>query len=272
MKIAHECPLSIFDQVQTLTDIDYALVHLFEESEAYYKKFKQSVHVGREVILDNSIFELGEAFDTKKYREWIKKLQPTWYIIPDVLENSTRTMANVRDWDFNIPGKSIGVVQGRDFNDIVRCYNFLVDKVDMLAISFDYSYYTTLYDESFTKNKWQSYMLGRKSLIDQMEALNIINKDKPHHLLGCSLPQEFSHYRPKEWIYSVDTSNPVIHGMRGIKYKNYGLDDKESTKLFTLIDEAEVDYDTVKYNIQAFRNLANGAGLINVDQLSQSKR
>ena len=31
MKIAHEAPLSIFDEVSSLTDYDYALVHLFEE-------------------------------------------------------------------------------------------------------------------------------------------------------------------------------------------------------------------------------------------------
>ena len=36
MKIAHEAPLSIFDKVQAVTDYDYALVHLFEESEEYY--------------------------------------------------------------------------------------------------------------------------------------------------------------------------------------------------------------------------------------------
>ena len=40
MKIAHEAPLSIFDQVQELTDYDYALVHLFEENEDYYNKIK----------------------------------------------------------------------------------------------------------------------------------------------------------------------------------------------------------------------------------------
>ena len=33
IKIAHEAPLSIFDEVQDQTDYDYALVHLFDESE-----------------------------------------------------------------------------------------------------------------------------------------------------------------------------------------------------------------------------------------------
>jgi len=44
MKIAHEAPLSIYDRVQSLTDYDYALVHLFEENEKYYDKFYNALH------------------------------------------------------------------------------------------------------------------------------------------------------------------------------------------------------------------------------------
>ena len=58
IKIAHESPKSIFEEVQKYTDYDYALVHLFEEDKQYFKQFKTAVRKGREVILDNSIFEL----------------------------------------------------------------------------------------------------------------------------------------------------------------------------------------------------------------------
>jgi hypothetical protein len=85
MKIAHEAPISIFPIVQRMTDYDYALVHLFESNMIYYRMFKDAVINGREVILDNSIFELGESFDGEVYFKWIEKLQPTWYIIPDIL-------------------------------------------------------------------------------------------------------------------------------------------------------------------------------------------
>lgn len=75
MKIAHEAPLSIFDKVQAVTDYDYALVHLFEESEEYYNTFVKAKENGREVLLDNSIFELGTAFDGDVYVNWINKLK-----------------------------------------------------------------------------------------------------------------------------------------------------------------------------------------------------
>ena len=71
IKIAHESPKSIFEDVQKQTDYDYALVHLFEEDEEYLKQFKKAIAKGREVILDNSIFELEEAFDADRFTYWI---------------------------------------------------------------------------------------------------------------------------------------------------------------------------------------------------------
>ena len=43
IKIAHESPISIFPQVQSWTDYDYALVHLFEESPEYLELFKKAL-------------------------------------------------------------------------------------------------------------------------------------------------------------------------------------------------------------------------------------
>ena len=58
IKIAHESPKSIFNEVQKHTDYDYALVHLFEEDKEYLQQFREARGAGREIILDNSIFEL----------------------------------------------------------------------------------------------------------------------------------------------------------------------------------------------------------------------
>ena len=60
IKIAHESPKSIFEEVQRFTDYDYALVHLFEEDEEYLKQFQQAIKKGREVILDNSVATILE--------------------------------------------------------------------------------------------------------------------------------------------------------------------------------------------------------------------
>jgi len=262
IKIAHESPKSIFETVQQYTDYDYALVHLFEEDYEYYDLFFDAVEKGREVILDNSIFELGNAFDPEAFAWWIKKLNPTWYIVPDVLEDSVKTMASIDMWNSKYPeikNKKIGVVQGRTYNQIVECYQHMDKKanVDMIAISFDYSYYTQSVPHP---NKYVSWMLGRVKLLGDLLKDGIINVNKPHHLLGCGLPQEFAFYKHAkyDWIYSLDTSNPVVHGIKGIEYKEEGLWDKESQKLFEMINAEVEDVNAVLFNIQRFRQFANG--------------
>ena len=260
IKIAHESPKSIFTDVQKVTDYDYALVHLFEEDEQYLNQFKEAVRKGREVILDNSIFELEEAFDADKFAGWVERLRPTWYIVPDALENVKKTMSQMAEWNLHykdLPGKKIGVVQGKTYEEIKACYTFMdeVAKVDMIAISFDYSYYTKSVPHP---NKYVSWMLGRVKLLGDLLKDGVINENKPHHLLGCGLPQEFSFYSQYPWIYSLDTSNPVVHGIKGIEYGEDGLWSKESQKLFELINYEVEDTNTILYNINKFKWFTNG--------------
>tara|TARA_R110000744_G_scaffold338196_3_gene443406 strand:+ start:1331 stop:2131 length:801 start_codon:yes stop_codon:yes gene_type:complete len=265
IKIAHESPKSIFDTVQKYTDYDYALVHLFEEDEGYLEQFKVAVNKGREVILDNSIFELEEAFDADRFAYWINELKPTWYVVPDALEDAKKTMNQMADWNMHyadsVHGKKIGVAQGKTYKQITACYEYLdkIADVDMIAISFDYSYYSKSVPHP---NKYVSWMLGRIKLLGDLMKDGIINQDKPHHLLGCSLPQEFSFYAQYPWIYSLDTSNPVVHGIKGIQYGSDGLWSKESQKLFELINYEVQDTNLILNNIHKFKWLANGKGKV----------
>ena len=265
IKVAHESPKDIFNEVQSLTDYDYALVHLFEEDPIYLDQFKKAIAKGREVILDNSIFELEEAFDAVKFDKWVNEIKPTWYIVPDALEQSQKTIDQMEDWNnkglgYEGSGK-IGVVQGKTYDEIVDCYNYMNKEadVDMIAISFDYSYYTKSCPHA---NKYVSWMLGRVKLLGDLLRDGVINKDKPHHLLGCGLPQEFSFYKHSDydWIYSLDTSNPVVHGIKGISYGSDGLWSKERQKLHELINsKISIDQlNTIKNNIQKFKWFTNG--------------
>jgi len=263
IKIAHEAPIDIFEEVQRFTDYDYALVHLLEQNPRYRDTFERAIKKGREVILDNSIFELEEAFEADRFAQWVQRLKPTWYIIPDALEDSKKTIEQAVEFRKNypdLPGKSIGVVQGKNYVEIVDCYKAMVAlNVDMIAISFDYSYYTQIIPHP---NKYVSWMLGRVKLLGDLLADGFIDESKPHHLLGCGLPQEFSFYRNAKykWIYSLDTSNPIVHALKGIEYGSDGLWSKESQKLHELIDYdlEEIDVDLIRTNIQKFRWFTNG--------------
>jgi len=213
MKIAHESPISLFKEVQKVTDIDYCLVHLLEENKQYLDLFVEAVNSGREVILDTSIFELGKAFDSSKFATWVERLKPTWYIIPDVLEDSKRTQDKASEW---------------------------IDK----------------YDDLFS-----SWMMGRFVLLSRLLDDGVIEKSKLHHLLGCSLPQEGLLYLSDDndwsWIYSIDSSNPIVHGLKDIRYGDTGLRTKESTKLFTLINEPKPDNHIWLKNVLDFRDYWN---------------
>lgn len=266
VKIFHEAPKEIFHEVQDRTDGDYCLVHLCDEDPEYKKLFTEAVEQGREVILDNSIFELEKAFDTEKFYFKVKEMKPTWYIVPDVLENAQETISNMEHWNAkharHLPdSKKIGVVQGKTYSEIISCYEYMVTlgEVDMVAISFDYSYYV---DSIKHPNKYISWTLGRVKLLSQMVKDGVIDPSIPHHLLGVALPQEGIFYQTSgwDWIYSMDTSNPVVHGIKYSPYDPWGLLSKESQKLYTLINEElnPTQKKLIFRNIQSFREFWNG--------------
>lgn len=262
IKIAHEAPISVFSDVQNVTDIDYALVHLFEENEKYFKMFQKAVKQGREVILDNSIFELGKAFDSERYVYWINKLKPTWYIVPDVLESSKLTRVKMSGWNIDhapnitCDAKKIGVVQGKYYKDLVECAKYMEEEadVDMVAISFDYSYYLRV---SPNPNPLISYAIGRPGLIGRLQ--QDAGLTKPLHLLGASLPMEFWFSRQIEQVYSIDTSNPIVPAVVGEKYDPFVRTTKSTAKLYTLIDtpKKKVDVGELTKNITSFRSIVN---------------
>ena len=260
MLVSHETPISFLDESREYNDYDYALVHLFETDPEYYSFFKVSKTLGREVLLDNSIFELGKAFDPKKFAIYVERLQPTYYVVPDVLEDARETVNSFQQFRMayaGLPGLKIGVVQGKTYQQLVECYKYMADNADYIAISFDYSWYKTI---TYCCPMWtlNEQSKGRKRLINMLIEDGIWDHSKPHHLLGCSLASEFKHYKHIESIRSLDTSNPVVAGLLGKRYyKGIGLLEKPSTLLAELIN-AELNEEQkrdILYNVNEFKNL-----------------
>lgn len=276
IQVAHEAPLALMPLVRHFTDYDYALVHLFEDpdrafAKEYYHFFETSLKRGRRVILDNSVFELGEAFDLEKFFEWVYKLQPTEYIIPDALEDYPGTIKKVDDWlrlveqkaeeGRVLKSKSIGVCQGKTYADLFLCYKALSYKVDKIAVSFDCSCYLECFSY---EPKEEGFMNGRKLFMTDLRKRFRTGafEEKPMHLLGCFLPQEFVYYKENpgfSFIETLDTSNPVVHGLIRKRYGDNGLYEKCMTKLVTFMKlPATAITDTQKAvifsNITKFKN------------------
>ena len=269
-QIAHEAPLSLMPFIRQVTDYDYALVHLFEDKEIggpYKNFFVESMKMGRKVILDNSIFELGEAFDVGEFFSHVQDLLPTEYIIPDVFQDSKGTLKNVEDWfqlvnDLNpailIKCKAIGVVQGKTEEECIECYKALASHPNIykIAIPFDFEWYQ---EQNRLFQKEIAYMVGRRHFVMKLSRIGELLPVKPLHLLGCALPQEFIYYKNVVpgllYIESIDTSNPVLHGMEGYRYTDEWLNFKSSTKMATIMEEGATPQQVadVFYNIGKFR-------------------
>ena len=103
MLISHESPISMLETSRSYNDYDYALVHLFKEHPEYFNFFVDSLKMGRHVLLDNSIFELGTAYEPDEFAYWVTRLKPTEYIVPDVLENTDETIQSFIKFDNSSP-------------------------------------------------------------------------------------------------------------------------------------------------------------------------
>lgn len=260
MLISHEVPIAYLETSKVFNDYDYCLVHLCDKHPEYLEFYKRSVQFGREVLLDNSIFELGTAYDGDRFADRIVEIKPTYYVVPDALENAHQTMLQfdefVEDYG-SLPGLKIGVVQGKNYTELLDCYRFMAAKADYIALSFDMSYYSVA---TYGKTKLEQQCMGRYEFIKKLVETGEWENTKPHHLLGCSLAREFSYYTNLRGIRSVDTSNPIVAALDGKRYiRNIGLTDKSPVKLADQI-LAPYDLDTeslMHYNAADFREIAH---------------
>lgn len=242
--ISHEVPINMLQMSRGFNDYDYALVHLFEDHPDYFEFYKESVAMGRRVILDNSLYELGEAFDMAEYAKWIEKLKPTYYIIPDAFWDSQVTMDLAMEWMVNYGKhidpqiKRIGVAQGGTYAEIRNTYKFLEQICDCIAFTFKFDS-RILSDEdlnlhTFLDNlivKYPGIQISgddltpedkqaacRYLVLKKLDSDGIINRSKEHHLLGLQNTTLLYESCLFPWVTSIDTSNPIITGFDGNTY------------------------------------------------------
>lgn len=255
MLISHEVPIQYLKKSKKFNDYDYCLLHLTYEYPEYKEFYKDSK---RKVLLDNSLFELGDSLSNEQLAKGVIDIKPTWYVIPDCLNNRCETVRRfksfVKDYP-GLPGLKIGVVQGSTVEEMIKCYKFMSEHADKIAIPFDSKAYDDFYNSYNVLMKWT---VGRQQFIKLLVDMGIWNFNKPHHLLGCSLAKEFEAY---DWdslnIESLDTSNPVVCGICGFVYKDKGLDYKPGIKLCELVNTklSKEQTEVIEYNVKKFREI-----------------
>lgn len=261
MQVSHEVPLSVLSKSEEFNDYDYCLLHLTYENKTYKEYYQNAVKKGRKVLLDNSLFELGDALTLEEVARGVRELQPTWVVVPDCLDNKNTTIDRFKEWieqysDLDV--LTIGVVQGKTVNELIECYSFMSQYADKIAIPFDSVAFQEY--EINSSNKLERWCIGRQKFIQQLVEEKKWNYYKPHHLLGCSLAVEFSNPLYTDLnIETIDTSNPVVAAIHQLRYNVDGLKVKPSVKLCDLIDYKLTEYEEqlMLYNIQMFRYICN---------------
>ena len=74
-------------------------------------------------------------------------------------------------------------------------------------------------------------------------------------MLGTASPIEFGMYHNFKCIESIDTSNPVMAALEGIRYSNAGLTEKPKANMNDHFYTTELDYNLLDWNLRMFRKL-----------------
>ena len=250
--ISHEIPKQLFPYHDLISDYPYVLGHLLNNDRQYTEFYKEKLKTAPYSILDNSAFELGQSIPGEELYELGEEFQPTHLVLPDKVNDYKQTMENAVEYLGKYRSdkvKYIGVCQGDTFDDIADCIDFYTDRdVDIIALPFDlvpdsdhvtvrFRFLNWWYANRFTYKRSGIYKF---------------------HLLGCQNPVEFLLYKYNQphlarYIYSLDTSSPIVNGWSGNRLGVNGLTTtKPKDKLADNLDiklsqeQIELIFDNVK--------------------------
>lgn len=258
IKVSHEVPKCLLKASLEFNDYQYCLPHLLDQDTAYRKHFYDFKKSGGYIIMDNSLHELGEAYDHERLMYWVSELEPNEFIVPDVWMNIDATLKNAKKWINIMYPKNVtpvAVVQSRSFKEAEECY-LALKKLGYKKIAFSYGadwYMDKFHGIHVDKAK----MMGRISAVKQMFYNGVIKKNDRVHLLGCSLPQEFGWYENCSYIESIDTSNPIMAALEGIEYEEFGLLTKPKANMndHFHIDIKNVNLKLIFHNVETFKKI-----------------
>jgi hypothetical protein len=259
MKVSHEVPRCLLTASPEFNDYDYALPHLFDQDEEYLQYFMDAKADGRYIIMDNSLHELGEAYDHERLRYWVNVIEPDEFIVPDVWMKCAETAAQAKYWkQFKYPKKTklTAVIQGENKNQAYLCANLLANLgYEKLCVSYGATWYNDFFPHT---NADMGKALGRVRFVQGLLNLKQL-KDIKFHLLGCSIPQEFGWYDNNPRIESIDTSNPIMAGLEDVLYDERGLNVKPKANMndYFNIDFDKFNYLSVLHNTNKFREINN---------------
>jgi hypothetical protein len=258
IKISHEVPFCLLTKSREFNDYDYCLPHLMDENEEYRVFFLNSKNIARYIIMDNSLHELGEAYNSDRLMYWVNKLEPDEFIVPDVWEDYAASVRNAKQWaTVKMPANTtkVAVVQAKNIHEAMLCTQAYKDLgYKKIAFSYGASYYNDICPHP---NKDLGKAIGRYMVIYDLYKQDVLSMFDRVHLLGTASPIEFGMYKNIECIESIDTSSPIMAAIGEMPYTKMGLHMKPLANM-NKHQDMSIDFvneDLVEYNVEMFRRI-----------------
>lgn len=257
MKVSHESPLCLLDDSLSYNNYQYCLPRFYKKYPQYKEFFlKYRKQPDSFIILDNGLFE-GDSFTNGQLLELINEIKPDIFVVPDEWNDYKKTLENAKYWKTKIkPDTNLMVVlQGTSYYELSSLYEICDKELDYTHFAINHSSKTYFYEYP-NSNPQIAAMMGRIGIINKLLYEGIININKYHHLMGASVPTEFQYYKSLEYDFlkSLDTSSPIINGIKGIRYTEQ-IFDKPKDKIETFMEEDLASaLEDIKFNINKFKD------------------
>ena len=232
-----DCPYNLLTKSLTFNGFDVAHAHYLEKYPQYYDFMWSSLELGRTVIMDQGDLSID------RYKYWIDKLEPTYYILP-YHENALKHISTITSFghtDHNC--NKIGIVRGNNSVEVIDCYQYLdvfLDRDDM--IGFD-----------------ESKGMSNECRVDNVMRLDmtwIINRFRKHHVIGGMLPNEYLFFKDMKYVHTISTDTPIMVSLAGEEIRPWGTKEVPDIKTHDIFDvNVEYDMDLLEFNIDTFMNL-----------------
>jgi len=258
IKISHEVPFCLLEKSREFNDYDYCLPHLMDENEEYRNFFYESKKMGRCIVMDNSLHELGEAYNINRLIYWINKIKPDEFIVPDVWEDMKLSIKNAKEWArIELPEgiTKVAVVQAKNVWEAEYCVQtYKIWGYNKIAFPYGALYYNVICPHP---NKDLGKAIGRYMIVHKLYNNKTLTMFDRVHLLGTSSPIEFGMYKDIKCIESIDTSNPIMAAIGEMPYTKMGLHMKPIANM-NKYQDVSIDFvneDLVEFNVEMFKKI-----------------
>lgn len=257
MKFSFETPKSLLVLSREFNDYEYFLdIFNSPDKPEVFDFFLDSIMQGREVILDNSLYERkirNIELDEDGYKNLLRKFdilipedckKLLKVIIPDYFEDSARCIRKVHEYLAEFPQFTlVAVVHGhnkQNFKDCFAEYTKILRESDVIAVPFgDMCCNTT----------------PRSEILEELA--NEIIWSQKIHFLGLKSPFEVTQIRRvRHLVNSIDTSYPVISSVENNRVFN--IQDKPKTLIYDIFEDfenSEKFLNLLEQNVTEFKDM-----------------